>query len=110
MGEYANRDAENPIATNEDGTPTGAVVGVGNALNLQAGYLFKNDIEISGRYTNVDFKKNITGLNTENQYTLGVSKFIVGHKLKVQSDISYTDWANTTNNDIIYRLQFDIHF
>ena len=44
MGEYAKRTADNEIATEIDGvTPTGDVVLTGNALNLQAGYLFKNN-------------------------------------------------------------------
>ncbi len=109
MGEYAKRDADDPIAKNTDGTLTGDEVQVGNGLNLQAGYLFKNNWEVSGRYTNIELDKNITGKNPENQYTLGVSKYIVGHKLKVQSDISYLSIDNN-NNQLMYRIQFDIHF
>lgn len=109
MGEYANRDAKDPIAKEEDGTPTGSIVQVGNALNLQAGYLFKKDWELAGRYSNVDYNKNITGKNMVNEYTLGVSKYIVGHKLKVQSDFTYVDTENL-NSRLTYRLQFDIHF
>ncbi|MCF6294971.1 MAG: OprO/OprP family phosphate-selective porin [Flavobacteriaceae bacterium] len=109
MGEYANRDAKDPFAKNFDGTLTGDIVQIGNGLNLQAGYLLKNDWEISGRYTNIQLDKNITGKNTENQYTLGVSKYIVGHSLKVQSDISYLEIDNN-NSQLMYRLQFDIHF
>lgn len=106
MGEYANRDASDVIAYNIDGiTPTGDAVKTGNSLNLQAGYLFKNNWEVAGRYTSVDFD---TKTLTE-QYTLGVSKYLAGHKLKVQSDLSYA----TTDGDgsgLMYRLQFDIHF
>jgi hypothetical protein len=109
MGEYANRDAEDPIAKEVDGTPTGSIVQVGNALNLQAGYLFKKDWELAGRYSNVNFDTNITGKNIVNEYTLGVSKYIVGHKLKVQSDFTYVDTENV-NSRLAYRLQFDIHF
>jgi len=109
MGEYANRDARNPFAINSDGSLTGDEVQVGTGLNLQSGYLFKNNWEISGRYSNIKLNKIITGKNTENQYTLGVSKYIVGHSLKVQSDISYLD-VDTENNFLLYRLQFDIHF
>ncbi|WP_308991651.1 porin [Mariniflexile litorale] len=109
MGEYAQRDAKDPYAKNSDGSLTGAEVQVGNGLNMQAGYLFKSNWEISGRYTNIELNKTVTGKDAENQYTLGVSKYIVGHKLKVQSDISYLDIANS-NNQLLYRLQFDIHF
>lgn len=109
MAEYADRTAENAIATNSDGTLTGDIVQVGEGLNLQSGYLLKSNWEVSGRYTNVTLDKNITGKTAENQYTLGLSKYIVGHKLKVQSDLSYIDIASG-NNKLMYRLQCDIHF
>lgn len=109
MGEYAKRTADNEIATEADGvTPTGDVVLTGNALNLQAGYLFKNNYEIAGRYTQTNFE-SITNRDPERQYTLGFNKFIVGHKLKVQSDISYTTVDGNEDN-ITFRLGFDIHF
>ena len=109
MAEYADRDAKDPFAKNSDGSLTGAEVQVGKGLNLQTGYLLNNDWEISGRYTNIELDKNITGKNPESQYTLGISKYIVGHKLKVQSDISYLS-LDGSNNELMYRLQFDIHF
>lgn len=110
MGEYANRDAKDPIAKNSDGTSkTGDVVQVGNGLNLQAGYLFNSDWEVSGRYTAIKLNESITGKNPETQYTLGLSKYIVGHKLKVQTDLSYLSVANGTDR-LMYRLQLDVHF
>ncbi|MDD7884648.1 porin [Flavivirga sp. 57AJ16] len=109
MAEYAHRDANDPLAKNSDGTFTGDAVQVGKGLNLQTGYLLKSNWEISGRYTNIELDRTITGKNPENQYTLGVSKYIVGHKLKVQTDISHLEVENG-NNELMYRLQFDIHF
>lgn len=109
MGEYAKRTADNEIATEADGvTPTGDVVLTGNALNLQAGYLFKNNYEIAARFTTVEYE-SITGALPTDQYTIGVNKFIVGHKLKVQSDLSYTT-VNGNEDNITFRLGFDIHF
>ncbi|MDB9720607.1 OprO/OprP family phosphate-selective porin, partial [Winogradskyella sp.] len=109
MGEYAKRTADDEIATEIDGTtPTGDIVLTGNALNLQAGYLFKNNYEIAGRFTTVSYE-DVTGDLPTKQYTLGVNKFIVGHKLKVQSDISYTS-LDGNNDNITFRLGFDIHF
>jgi len=109
MGEYAVRDADDAFAKNSDGTLTGDLVQVGNALNLQTGYLLSETLEISGRYTNIDWDQNITGKGNETQYTLGLSKYILGHKLKVQTDLSYLDLA-TKNNQFMYRLQVDVHF
>ena len=109
MGEYAKRTADTVIATEADGvTPTGDVVLTGNALNLQAGYLFKNNYEIAGRFTTLDYE-SITETLPSKQYTFGFNKFLVGHKLKVQSDISYTTLDGQEDN-ITFRLGFDIHF
>ena len=109
MAEYADRTADDPYAKNSDGSLTGDEVQVGKGLNLQSGYLFPSNWEISGRYTNIELDKSVTGKDAEKQYTLGVSKYIVGHKLKLQSDISLLDVVNNTNQ-VMYRLQFDIHF
>ena len=109
MGEYAKRTADSVIATEADGvTPTGDVVLTGNALNLQLGYLFKNNYELAGRFTTVEYDK-ITETMPSKQYTLGINKYLVGHKLKVQSDISYTSLDGEKDN-ITFRLGFDIHF
>ena len=109
MAEYANRDADNPIALDTDGvTQTGDVVLVGNAINLQAGYLFKSNYEIAGRFTSLTYD-SVTGSLPTKQYTLGGSKYIVGHKLKVQTDLSYTTLDGNEDN-ITFRLGFDIHF
>ena len=109
MVEYADRDAKDPIAKNSDGTETGDVVQVGEGINIQGGYLFKNNWELSGRYSGVTLDENITGIMPEKQYTFGISKYIVGHSLKVQTDISYVDFLNKTDQ-YLYRLQLDIHF
>ncbi|AUC75098.1 porin [Olleya sp. Bg11-27] len=109
MGEYAKRDADQPIAIDSDGiTPTGDIVLTGNAVNFQAGYLFKSNYEIAGRFTSLTYK-DITGSLPTKQYTLGGSKYVVGHKLKVQTDLSYTT-VNGSEDNITFRLGFDIHF
>ena len=105
MGEYSNRNAGDPIAKNSDGSETGEVVPEGNGVNVLSGYLFKKNWEVTGRYSFIDLKFN----EIQEQYSLGVSKYIIGHKLKVQSDISYLT-LDDLGNDIRFRLQVDIHF
>ena len=106
--EFARRDAEAAIAVEADGTATGDVVNVGNSLNVQAGYLLPSNLEFSGRYTNVNLDGIAGGAKTD-QYTLGASKFFVGHKLKLQTDLSYTT-INGEGDNWMYRLQLDVHF
>ncbi len=109
MFEYADRDADDPIAKNSDGTETGDIVQVGTGINFQSGYLFKNNWEISGRYSNATLDEDVTGRMPEHQYTLGVSKFLAGHSLKVQSDVSLIDISGL-NDQFVFRLQVDMHF
>ena len=108
-GEYANRDADQIEALEEDGrTKTGAVVGAGSASNIQGSYLFKNNFEITARYTNINFKE-ITRLSDLKQITFGVSKYIVGHSLKIQADISLLN-ASGIKDNVLFRTGFDLHF
>ncbi|WP_324024444.1 porin [Maribacter sp. BPC-D8] len=109
MGEYAHRTADNPIAINSDGSLTGDAVQVGDGINLQTGYLFKSNWEVSGRFTNIKLDEEITSRNPQSQYTMGLSKYIVGHKLKVQTDLSYLS-EDAGQDGLMYRLQVDIHF
>ncbi len=42
-------------------------------MNLQTGYLFKNNLQIIGRYTSISLNEKITGAEIEDQYILGFS-------------------------------------
>ncbi len=105
MGEYAYRTADDPIVKNSDGTETGVVVKEGSGLNLQAGYLLKSNFEFTGRYSSID----LVNKDVSNQYTFGISKYILGHKLKVQSDFTYITLDKISDN-LLFRLQVDFHF
>jgi len=108
MAEYAHRETD-------DGSPF--IVGeldeniatyyTGSATNIAIGKMLSDSFEIAGRWTNVKPDEGVA--SNENQYTLGFSKYIVGHKLKVQTDIVYRV-IETSEDDLIYRLQMDIHF
>ena len=107
MGEYATRYVENADPS---------VYYVGNAYSIQAGYLFKCNFEVAGRFTQLNPDKwdpenlrLIDGTQT-NQYTLGVSKYIVGHNLKIQSDLSSTAKENDDNRYLMYRFQVEMQF
>ena len=108
MFEYANRTSDKELIF--DNSIPNTVIGTvynGEAYNYQMGYLFKNNLEIAGRYTNVQPNSNV-GNNSEH-YTIGLSKYIVGHKLKFQTDLSYIDIAGA-DDDLVFRMQFELHF
>lgn len=109
MTEYANREADEPLAIRMDETNLpDFVVAEGNAFNIQAAYLFKNYYEIAARYSSNDFKE-VTNLLGREEYTIGGSKYIVGHKLKVQADLNYAK-QDDINDYIAFRCGFDFHF
>jgi hypothetical protein len=74
----------------------------------QLGYLFDNNYEIAARYTSVDLAKGMDDKIKTTEYTLGLSKYIVGHKLKVQTDISYITKENVADSN--YRIRFQVEF
>lgn len=108
MGEYAYRTADKIEATEIDGSKTGAVVGAGSAVNIQSSYLFKNNVEMVVRYTALDFE-SITRLSDLKQLTFGVSKYVVGHSLKVQTDLSFSQ-SDNQKDFVQFRTGFDLHF
>ena len=64
----------------------------GSGLNVQASYLFNRKWEIALRNSTMMPDKAVqemTGYRTWNQSTLGVTRYIIGHSLKVQLDLSY---------------------
>lgn len=109
MGEYAKRSAEEVFAVNEDGSLTGDVINMGEGFNIQAGYLFRNNFQVVGRYTTIDLDDRISQV-IEDQYTLAFSKYIVGHNLKIQTDLSYLDFNQQLSDNLMYRLQLEIQF
>ena len=45
-----------------------------------------NNWEIAGRYTSVNANEYNNDIN---QYTIGFSRYVVGHNLKVQTDFNF---------------------
>jgi len=108
MIEYAHRVSDAPVAVNVDGSETGDIVLDGTAFNAQMGYLFKSNIELVGRLTTIDYAAHTAKENLK-QYTFGISKYIVGHNLKVQADIVKT-LVGGSNDAIEFRSGLELHF
>ena len=117
FGEYV-------VRTTTDGSPvidgawdavTGEIISVnetyytGSAINLQMGYLCKSNWEVAARYTSLT-PETETMINPVNQYTLGFSRYVVGHNLKVQGDVSLTQEENNPNDEVLFRLQTEFNF
>lgn len=107
MGEYANTSADGgPRVFNEEDQLIGTYY-TGSAVNLAVGYMFPRNWEIAARWTDVRPDEFVA--NDEIQYTLGLNKFVVGHKLKVQGDVTYRT-IDGGDDEFFYRLQMDVHF
>lgn len=104
MFEYADKEAENgPLVMEGD-----IIIGeyyTGTGYNFATGYMFNNNMELAVRYT--DIKADTS--TDEKHYTVGLNKFFVGHKLKIQTDFSLIDRADKQNT-ALWRTQVDIHF
>ena len=107
MAEFARRKATDGavIARDEAGNVKETFI-TGNAFNIQAGYLFPANWEVAGRFTNYDPTAGI-GQRNQQQYTLGLSRYIVGHSLKVQSDLSLLQ-EDKRDDRYQFRLQMEI--
>jgi phosphate-selective porin OprO and OprP len=109
MAEYANKKTSgSPVVESDKTGKVTKAFFTGSAFNIQGGYLFRNNFEIAGRYTNVN-PEAITQRKENNQYTFGVSKYLMGHTVKVQSDVSLLN-EHTDANDLMYRFQVEIGF
>ncbi len=109
MAEYADKRVPNvsPAVFDSAGVFLESFY-TGSSVNAQMGYLFNSNWELSGRYTIVTPEK-ATRNNKLEQYTLGISKYVVGHSLKVQSDCSLLHESSKADQ-ILYRLQVEMSF
>lgn len=109
MAEYADKRSNGtPVV---ELSPLGKVTETfitGTGFNVQAGYLFKNNFEVAGRYTSID-PQSVTQLAKNVQYTLGLSRYLAGHTVKVQTDVSLLE-KQTDLSQLMYRFQVEIGF
>ncbi len=90
MSAYMNRTAKNPVTVNPEDVNDIRYVFVGDGVDFQGSYLFKNNYEIIGRYSNqwVDDKIRTFEPNTQ-QFSLGLTKYIWEHAFKLQAEATY---------------------
>jgi phosphate-selective porin OprO/OprP len=106
--EYANKTApEGPVVYGADANFLDAFY-TGEGMNWQVGYLFKNDLEVATRYTLVN-PEPVTRREQNSQYTLGLSRYFVGHNLKIQTDVTLIQ-EDARDDVLMYRLQLELAF
>lgn len=109
LAEAAYRESDDPTFTDASGN----AYRQGYGYSGQAGYLFENNVEVAGRYTRVAPNKgSVSSIANTEQYTLGLSKYFIGHNLKLQTDLTYERNPNLTfaTGNLIYRFQTELSF
>ena len=72
----------------------------GSGLNVQASYLFDRKWEVALRNSTMFPDASVqplVGYGKWNQSTLGITRYIIGHSLKVQLDVSYNHMTAPVN-------------
>ena len=80
----------------------------GSALNFQLGYLLQSNWELAARFTSVT-PDYLLDQDDVSMYTVGISKYLDGHNLKVQSDFSMV-LEGQMEETYLARLQFELSF
>ena len=81
----------NPVVTDSEGNATQRIY-TGWGVNVQASYTFKYDWEVGLRHSSLlpDSETAVyEGYTTENQATVVLTKYFIGHNLKIHADLSY---------------------
>ncbi len=77
--------------------PAGQHIYTGSGLNVQGSYLFDSKWELAVRNSTMFPDSEIqsaVGYSLWNQSTIGLTRYIIGHSLKVQLDVSYNHLEN----------------
>ena len=98
--EYAKRAVKDPVTVNTANAQRFIYDGTG--IMSQMSYLFKNNFELAGRYSNTKPSSKLyqnseyTNLNEKQMenYEIGVNKYLNGHRLKIQSGLMYSKFTN----------------
>lgn len=110
MSEWAQTTAAEGLANTVKSSGSSKKYHTGSGFNIQAGYLLKNNLEFAGRYTTIQNDIDIfSGISNLDEYTLGVSKYFVGHALKIQTDFSMLD-AEGSDATFRFRFQTEMQF
>jgi phosphate-selective porin OprO/OprP len=112
--EFLNRNTDNPITISPDDPLLEQHVYVGHGENYQGSYLFRSNYEIVGRYSKVTPKNEIKELERiQSQYTLGINKYLKGHRVKLQTEFTFQQFSwiqniNPVAENFLMRFQVEI--
>lgn len=105
-GEYSRRLAQDPVT--RDGASVRAAF-AGTGLNVQAGYMFAEHWEAALRYSSVEPIAEVKPFTPgQTQYTLCLTRFLNGHRVKAQTDLTYNILRTTAAEQATWILRFQV--
>lgn len=111
-GAYMSRMADNPITVSATDATKKQAVFVGNGIDAQLSYLFPSNYQIIGRFSTQKVDDEIQTISPDmDEYTIGLSKYLYGHKVKLQTEFSYDtvkNYSGSTDNNWFVRFQVEI--
>lgn len=94
--DFMGRTCDTPLFDGNEGI----FVYTGKGLNLQTSYLIKQKWEIALRNSTMFPDREVqslAGYRRWNQTTIGVTRYLIGHSLKLQADASYNHQSGALN-------------
>lgn len=97
LQEFTHRASDNSVTVSPTDQSKYRTVYVGHGSNTQLSYLFKNNVELALRYSFIAPDRTMydnpvfSSLNEkrQEQLHLGITKYIYGHRLKIQGNLLY---------------------
>lgn len=105
--DFMGRSTSQPLFNNE----ASPCIYKGNGVNVQTSYLFPSNWEIALRNSTLLPAKEvqpIVGYKKHNQTTLAVTKYLIGHSLKIQADASYNTKQASVEPYNRWQLRFQV--
>jgi hypothetical protein len=100
--EYLNRSTIDPLILIDPIESDYAFIYKGHGFNLQGSYLFKNNLELVSRFSEVKPDMELADFTPYiKQYTIGTTKYVKGHRVKLQCDVTleHRKWLSDIQPD-----------
>ena len=105
--DFMGRACDRPLFSGDNES----YVYTGKGLNIQTSYIFPKNWEIALRNSTLFPDKEVrpfAGYKNYNQTTVAVTKYLIGHSLKVQADASYNHKSEALDPYNRWELRFQI--
>lgn len=112
MSVYMQRDAKDLVTYNPENITEYNYVYAGKGMDYQLSYVFKNDFEVTGRFSNQFVDKEIKPFTPDlKQYSIGATKYLREHAFKLQAELTFDEkeyYSGDVQNNWYLRLQLEI--